>query len=411
MNKPNLIIARKVTQNQQEFLLSVVKVSDLLRYTRYTERVVLTFDENNLPVYNSEIQRRPDTSKINSIVNYLLNDPNAMFPTNIVLAVPSFVINDFIENNDEITITLMDFVENELKKSTGNIYITIIDGQHRLRGIEAALEKLKNDLNDSSLFFTSNQRNTLEEKLDNLYGFEIAISFFIDPVIEYQAAIFASINRTQTKVSESLVYSLFGLTDKVSPQKTALDVALALNSFKGSPFFGKIKLVGQKYKRGESPVLTQATVVKSIIKCISPSASKAEEERFLERSALLSGVNSDLYFRKYYALNQDSNITKIMFAYFKAIQNVFKSVNGTSYWNSDVPENILNTTVGYETMLNLLKKILNKIPYNDSRFDITIYENILRPIEDFPFEDIIKYPKTSVTKSLLLSDLTIALGI
>ena len=409
MNNLNTITARRVTQGQQEFLLSVVKVTKLLRYTRYTERVVLTFDENNLPVYNPEVQRKPDTAKINSIVNFLLNDPNAMFPTNIVLAIPSFVISDFTNENEQITITLMDFVENELKRKDGIVYITIIDGQHRLRGIEAAIEKLKTDLTNSDLFLSSSERNLLEEKLRNLYDFEIAISFFIDPVLEYQAAIFASINRTQTKVSESLVYSLFGLTDKVSPQKTALDVALALNSFKGAPFFGKIKLVGQKYNRGETPVLTQATVVKSLIKCISPTASKAEQERFLDRSTLLSGINPDLCFRKYYALNQDTNITKIMFAYFKAVQKTLITDNGISYWNTDNPENILNTTVGYETMLNLLKKLLSQIPDNDNRFKVEVYEKLLQPIKNFPFTDIAKYPKTSVTKSILFNDLLAAL--
>ncbi|MGA0559263.1 DGQHR domain-containing protein [Larkinella sp. VNQ87] len=408
--RPNIIRAKRVVQNQQEFLISVVSVDGLLRYTKYTERMIYGFDENNLPIYNDQVQRKPDPAKVNSIVNFLLSDPYAMFPTNIVLALPSFVIEDFKEDEDGgVEIILSDKVEKELNKN-GDVFITIIDGQHRLRGIEASKEKLLNDLNHQDIFFKEKDRIQLQEKLEALRRFQVAVTFFIDPVIQYQAAIFASINRTQTKVSESLVYSLFGLTDTESPQKTALEVALALNSFKKSPFYGKIKLVGYKYQRGETPVLTQATLVKSIIRCISPSDRIAERERFLKRSDLLSGVIPELCFRKYYATNRDTDITQIMYAFFKAVEETFQTTNGEVLWNNDKIDNILNTTVGYETMLNLLKRLIIRIPDDERRFNVEIYREFLSPIKYFPFTDVDRYRKTSGTKKILLIDILAALN-
>lgn len=370
--EPNIIRAKRVVQGHQEFLISIVSVSTLLRYTKYTERIVYDFDENNIPIYNNEVQRKPDTAKINSIVNFLLSDPYAMFPTNIVLALPSFVIDDFTEDEEknEVTIKLSDQVERGLDDPEGNVYITIIDGQHRLKGIEAARIKLQQDLN-ALTEFQEKERSIAELKLRELESFQIAVTFFIDPTISYQAAIFASINRTQTKVSESLVYSLFGLTDKESPQKTALDIALSLNSFVKSPFYGKIKLVGYKYERGETPVLTQATMVKSIIRCISPSDRIAERERFLPRTGLLVGITPELCFRRYYANSHDTKITQLMYAYFKAIEETFRDIDGRKLWNnSDEVDNVLDTTVGYETMLNLLKKFLHQLPDTNVRFEV-----------------------------------------
>ncbi|WP_186750566.1 ParB N-terminal domain-containing protein [Spirosoma utsteinense] len=112
------------------------------------------------------------------------------------------------------------------------------------------------------------------------------MSFFIDKTLEYQAMIFSTINRTQKRVSESLVYSLFGLTTKDSPQKTALQIVLALNAHEKSPFFNRIKLYGGDYDSNQSPPLSQATMVKSIIDLISESLREAELDRYRSRDEL-----------------------------------------------------------------------------------------------------------------------------
>lgn len=413
----NKLIAQRVVQNNREFLISVVSVSNLRRYTKYTERIITEFDENNLPIYNQQIQRKSDPSKVELIANFLINDPDAMFPTNIVLAIPSFVIDEFEESeNKQVSITFNPIIEHELKKPNGDVYISVIDGQHRLKGLELAFEKVEAELQrlNSQLFLDSKEekkKRTYEKIRESLLLFQIPITFFIDPTLEYQASIFSTINRTQTKVSESLVYSLFGLTDKVSPQRSALEITLSLNSVRNSPFYNRIKLVGNNYKRGESPPLTQAAMVKSILRCISPSDKASEIERFMPRIELMNGVTPELCFRKYYAQNDDLSISKIMFAYFQAVKETFKDQAERSYWDLDSTPNILQTTVGYETLLNILKLILAKINLSNDKkfFEIDTYKAFLEQAIGIDFSDFSRFPKTSASKTVLFDDLKVAI--
>jgi len=411
-NEHNQIVAKRVVQGNQEFLLAVVSVEQLTKYTRYTERIITNFDENGEPEYNPEIQRKTDKAKVNQIAQYLINDPEALFPTNLVLSVPDEVIIGYKEVGDEVVVTLDPKVAEELAKgSKGYVYISVIDGQHRLKGLELAAQILKDEVENPSLFLTQGQRRAKERKLAQFLKFQVAISFFRAPVLEYQANIFSIINRTQTKVSEGLVYSLFGLSTTASPQKTSLEVALALNGTPGSPFRNKIKLVGFKYTRDESPPLSQAAVVKSIILCISPTIRKSEVERFLPRDAFRLGITPELCFRRFYAFNQDQDISKILFAYFKAVQITFLDDNGKSLWQSSTIDNILNTTVGYEAMLGVLKVILNRLKDNNL-FSIDAYNGILRSaVGNIDFTDFARYPKTSKSRKILLDDVVAALNL
>lgn len=78
------------------------------------------------------------------------------------------------------------------------------------------------------------------------------------------------------RVSQDLVYSLFGLSTDDSPYKTALEVVLALNGHPKSPFYKRIKLYGGNYDKSEVPPLSQATMVKSIVALISVSLRESE---------------------------------------------------------------------------------------------------------------------------------------
>lgn len=408
--KPNILLAQRVVQKNQEFLISVIPISELLRYTRYTERLIVGFDENNVPIYNAEIQRKSDGYKVSLISDYLKNDPDAVFPTNIVLAIPSLIIDDFVEDGTTIKVTFNPIVEDELNKPNGHVYISIIDGQHRLRGIEEAISSLQEELQSINKDKFPNKHANRSKLLQNILDLQLPVTFFIDPVLEYQASIFSTINRTQTKVSESLVYSLFGLTDKTSPQKTALEVTLALNGARTSPFYNRIKLVGKKYARGESPALSQAAMVKSLLRCISPNVREAERERFKKRDELKKGVTPELCFRRFYSEDKDIKITKIMVAYYDAVKTTWKDSDDIPFWNLNAEENILQTTVGYEALLNLLKLILIHIQeqpgYDENDlFKPESYTEYLRRITEIDFTDFETYPKTSVSKSKLLADM------
>ena len=214
MNNNFSLTTQRVVQNNQEFLIGVFNIEDILRFTRYTEYTILGFDEenDNRPITKKEVQRKLIPSKINSIVDFLVNDPLAIFPTNLVISIPNHVINEQVEKEDSgiVEIRLDEKVFTEIEKlnsnSKGDIYLSIIDGQHRIKGIEKTITVLREEIQTAERLIRSTNKpeeyvKRLEELKDKLFSInkiQLAVTFFIDPVLEHQAMIFSTINRTQT---------------------------------------------------------------------------------------------------------------------------------------------------------------------------------------------------------------------
>jgi DGQHR domain-containing protein len=427
-NPNNKIIGLPVIQNQQEFLVGVFTISKILTFTRYTKRLIRGYDEDNEPIYNDEIQRAIENSRVDKIADFLIYDPEATFPTNLVFHIPIQVIEKQINHGSFLEIYLDEKVFDELKKEKqspdkGNIYITIIDGQHRLKGIEEAINKLQS-LIDTSVRALHTRPDNKEyqskvdyftQRLKDLLNIDLVVSFFIDKAPEYQAMIFSTINRTQKRVSESLVYSLFGLTTEDSPQKTSLQVVISLNSKSQSPFYNRIKLYGGEYETNQSPPLSQAAMVKSIIANISETLRESETDRFKSRKQLFQrspGSIKPLPFRQYYAANQDTKISDIFYYYFTAVKEVFLNIEGQSYWDfnpdSMKPTNVLHTTVGYNALLKILVDILSEIKESE-KFNKVTYIGKLNKAKKTNFMDLKRYPFTSISATRLYLDLSLAI--
>ncbi|MBN9485526.1 MAG: hypothetical protein BGO70_14360 [Bacteroidetes bacterium 43-93] len=414
----NVIQAQKVQQNNQEFYVAVFAINRVLEFTKFTERLIVGFDDSNIPIYNPEIQRRVENTRVEKIADFLINDPDALFPTNIVVSIPSAVIESINNiSNTTIEIGLSSKVFSEVKRHDGDVYLTVIDGQHRIRGIERAIYRLQSDIENINRILANSKNDKLERKrsdsarlLANLMNLNLIVTFFIDPTLEFQAMVFSTINRTQKSVPQSLVYSLFGLTENDSPQKTALQIVLALNSFEKSPFFDRVKLHGGNYGRNQSPPLTQAMMVKSIIDLICTNLRDAENDRFRPRTELLKNASPNLPFRKYYAQNNDNFITDILFSFFTAVKDVFSS-DGFSYWEfteNTKPANILQTTVGYQALLDILVDILKEIQENE-KDTVGIYKSYLGKATNLNFENVSRYPFTSKSRKILYYDLSLAI--
>jgi DGQHR domain-containing protein len=413
----NTILARRVKQNNQEFLLGIFSIRQILSFTRYTERLIDRFDDNNFPVYNPRVQRKLENSRVVKIADFLIDDPDAIFPTNIVISIPSAGIESIEDDGSGVTSVKIDQkVFDQIQLQNGDVYFTIIDGQHRISGIELAIKRIREELVELNAVLRNSNSNSIKKKLEkrqtqlsNLLGINLVVTFFIDPTLEFQAMIFSTINRTQKSVPQSLVSSLFGLTERDTPQKSALEIVLALNAFELSPFYNRIKLHGGKYERNESPPLTQAGMVKSIVDLISTNQRELERDRFRERNELIINCSADLPFRVYYAKNNDKFITDIMFSYFAAVRQTFV-LNNIVLWDFEEntkPTNILHTTVGYLALLNLLIEILKIEKDNNSRDRIETYKSYLRKCVNIEFANQQRYPFTSISKSILFFDLSL----
>lgn len=418
-----------VYQNQQDFLIGVFSINTILQFTKYTKRLIVGYDDENQPIYNDEIQREVENSRVQKIADFLIEDPNATFPTNLVLHIPSIIIESQKRENNFVEIEFSKKVNDELEKSkmndeSGHVYITIIDGQHRIKGIEIALKRIDHDI----LLISQTVRGgthslNLEKKLSSLIqrkhdllNIQLVVSFFIDKTLEYQAMVFSTINRTQKRVSDSLVSSLFGLNSDDSPQKTALEIVLALNGHENSPFFNRINLYGSDYSNNQSPPLSQAAMVKSIINLISENLRESERDRFKERKELLKrsiGSMKDLPFRNYYASGKDKCISDIMYFFFNAVKESFIDLTiNKSYWDfnpeSMKPSNILQTTAGYMALLNLLVDLLKHIS-EESRYTLNANKNHLVKAKGLNFADVTRYPFTSKSQTIFYLDLILTI--
>jgi DGQHR domain-containing protein len=424
----NKIKCLPVFQNQQDFLIGVFSIGTILKFTKYTKRLIVDFDEENLPIYNDKIQRELENSRVLKISDFLIDDPNATFPTNIVLHIPSIIIESQKKVNESIELELSDKVfegveKSKVKDESGDVMITIIDGQHRIRGIEVALDRIDHYIKNANQTLLLNPNNVnIKKELDkysqrkrDLLNIQLVVSFFVDKTLEYQAMIFSTINRTQKRVSDSLVSSLFGLNTDDSPQKTGLQVVLSLNAHEKSPFFNRINLYGNEYGKHQSPPLSQATMVKSIINFISENLRESERDRFKPRKELLKRNSEStrfLPFRLYYANNKDSSISDIFFYYFNAVRNIYKNSDGVSYWDFNPetmkPTNVLQTSVGYFALLNILIDILNEMGESE-RFATSNYEKYLSKAKTINVEDLKRYPLTSKSRTVLYLDISLAI--
>lgn len=377
LNTKNIIeiVCRKVTQNNVEFLVGSVSAEQLIKLVSVTHRAIIGFDESGFPIYNNQIQRKPSSQRVNSIKEYLLTDKFATFPNNILVSVPSLVLEKEIEfNKDCNTYTLsIDQSKINLNDLDKPLYLQIFDGQHRFRGIQEVIKE-------------SEENNNLA--LAKVFkDFEFVVSFFIDAEIDFQAMLFSVINRTPVKVTQDLVFDLFGLTENDSPQKTALAVALELNGKqftadgKNSPFFKRIKLLAKKEKGYYSP-LSQGMIVKEIIKLISPTLQAAEIERFYPRDSFKLGGNENTIFRQAYSVGNDFMIFRTLSNFFLAVQESFVDRNGKRFWIfEETNDNPLQRTIGFQALIKVLIKIFPEgLDNKDLSFDFFMkkMENVKR---------------------------------
>lgn len=397
-----------VSQNGQDFIIGKAKIEEVLQYTKYAERLIIGYDENENPIYNDHVQRKVDKSRVEKIADFLINDETATFPTNVVLGIPQNMIESQTLNDDGIiNLVFNDKVVQEVVKAKegdmdADIYVTIIDGQHRIRGIEVAIDRLRAMIDKSG----DDKIQYWQDKLTNLLNIELVISCFIDKTLEYQAMIFSTINRTQKRVSQDLVYSLFGLSTADSPYKTALEIVLALNGHPKSPFYKRIKLYGGNYNKTDSPPLSQATMVKSIVALISTSLRESENDKYRERKELRTWKSTkSLPFRLFYANDEDSKIADCMFFFFSSIRNAFP--NQWGYNGQSKPTNILQSTVGYEALMKILVDILDRAEFK--QFSEECFSRYIDKIKGLEVEDTLHFPMSTIGKKIFYNSMFIAL--
>jgi DGQHR domain-containing protein len=301
----------KCKQPIGEFYTGVMNCDDLIKITYVYIRRLETGDEKRDVEIYSGIQRELSTSRVKEISKYV-NTVDATFPTGVILHINQ---NDCTYDEQTLTMTLP-FKDNIAK---------VIDGQHRIAGLE-----------NYNMFGSS---------------FQINVVIFVQMDIEDQAIVFATINKTQTKVNKSLVADLFEFTKNRSPQKTAHNIVRALNEKRDSPFEGMIKILGTA-NDAEKETITQAIFTDALVRLMSKDPMTDRDlykrgkrpEKFVGRDLLMRPM------RNLFIDEKDAIIAKIIWEYFKAVQ-----MRWPNAWNKIQPKIILNKSTGFSAFVSYFR--------------------------------------------------------
>jgi DGQHR domain-containing protein len=290
------------------------------------------------------IQRVLNSQRTESIKNYC-KDPDAIFPTPIILAIDSDEDIETDSNNAKFFLERVDKTGLFKLFYNESIKASILDGQHRLFGIE-------------------------KSGID----FELPIAIAFNLTLEQKAYIFSTINSNQKQVDKSLIYDLFELSTYRSPHKTAHYLARLFNISLDSPFYGRLKMLEKRTDTSQS--LSQGTFVNYITSLLISSNPKQDMIDIKNNKNLLDNIKYPL--RKYFITEKDDAIYKILFNYFSAVKNVF-----FEEWN-DYENYILSKSTGFGALIRAAKEIIplgekNKtLSYSFFENGITEFKNYLQ---------------------------------
>ncbi len=258
------------------------------------------------------VQRDMQQERINKISKYC-SDPDAIFPTPIVVSVEKGAKVRLDEEHHTV-----------IMYEDDGIIGDVIDGQHRLWGIEGS-------------------------KYADQFILPVVLMF--DLTLEEKAYIFSTINSNQRRVDPSLIFDLFEVANTRSPQKTVHEIARIMNSSKTSPFYNRLKMLGKKVENQDKAILSQGTFAKTILLLISRDVD--DDARALKRGEKLL-PDFRCPFRTYFIDERDDVIVKILQNCFTALKNVF-----LEEWD-EPKSNILWKTTGFRAVVYALPSIIRK---------------------------------------------------
>ena len=182
--------------------------------------------------------------------------------------------------------------------------------------------------------------------------FDLNVTIFVGADLPDQASIFATVNRTQTRVNRSLVYDLFELSNTRSPERTCHEITVALDTAKGSPFHRRIKRLGVATEGRFDETLSQANVVDLLLRYISNNPAKDRDELKRGRAIPLADAETvqRLIFRNLFLSGKDLDIAKIVRNLFDAVRERWPNA-----WNASGRGAMLNKTNGFRALMRFLR--------------------------------------------------------
>jgi len=356
----------RITQPIGDFFIGKMTAKDLIDISWFDIRRLKGY--HDLDGYLG-VQRKVSDTRVKEIAQYVrLTD--ATFPTAVILAVEGKCALLSPISNEA---TLENFFEMTLKNSPGEFddddtvlfkgIARVLDGQHRIKG--------------------------LSESGHDLSDFEVNVCIFVDPDIADQASIFATVNLAQTKVNRSLVYDLLSYSKSRSPERTCHTVTVTLDQSEKSPFFRRIKRLGVSTEGRFDEVLTQATVVRSLLPYLTSDVLRDRDigKRFGNWGSAGSFDSEKLIFRHWFTGEQDDQIAMQLMHYFEAVRRRWPKA-----WEEIETGHMLPRTNGFRAFMSFLRPAYNHLKTGDvvkmSSF-LSIFKKMKLEDKDFSVERFI----------------------
>jgi DGQHR domain-containing protein len=283
------------------------------------------------------IQRKIVQKRVGEIRKYI-SGSDASFPTAVVLSVDQRCATYEKKSKFGGVLTLTSYATSEDEDHIPWDKIAqILDGQHRIAGFLGA----------------DNKYIELESE------FDLVAAIFVGADISEQANIFATVNLAQSKVNRSLAYDLKGLDKTRSPLKTCHNVAVMLDEESTSPFYERIKRLGVATPGRIKEPLTQAVIVESLVKFISPDPL-GDRNELLDGGRLIRADGDFLEkhpFRNMFIDEMDYDIAEIIYNYFTAVRNRWPE----SWEAYEKAGNLLPRSSAFQAFMTFLRVDL----YND----------------------------------------------
>lgn len=331
----------KVSQPIGDFYVGRVDARTLVKIS-YTEiRAFLEGTQETI----AGIQRERSERRIKEIKKYV-NLEYATFPTSIIIAVAPECASltpfnsagdinaetgpdDEIELDPEAKVFNLELMPFGSPGDDDHIPIEriafIIDGQHRVAGLEGLKEG---------------------------HEFDVNISIFVGASDADKAEIFARVNQAQTKVNQSLVVDLASYYEERGPIKFAHEIVLAMNRDIKGPFHDKVKRLGKADPgKGRVQTLAQATVVKPIVDYITSDPEGERNKRYQGIFSTRRNRNDweRFIFQPFFDSDDDSGVFTCLTNYFLAVKAKWPGA-----WDDAPSGMILNRTTGYAALMRFL---------------------------------------------------------
>ncbi|MCC6358320.1 MAG: DGQHR domain-containing protein [Phycisphaerales bacterium] len=218
--KPIKAPALSVTQGDSTFFLTKLPAG-LLAQICYTA-------VRNRDTEDGAVQRVLNSTRIASIRDFTLRGGTY----------PGCIILNWVDRKNDPKFSGNSILVQRLHRTA-----QIIDGQHRLAGIQAAMEKRA-----------------------SIAKLELPVAMFVGLDNQGCADIFLSINTKQRTVPKTLVYDLFGVASDLvvdAAAERATDLARVLNEDEDSPYFDRIKFAN-------SPRSQKGIALSTIVDALKP---------------------------------------------------------------------------------------------------------------------------------------------